>query len=119
MVARLGTGVRSTIWLPLPERRPYRLVIRMDPLPFEEAPPQRVRVFVDRHIIGVFTLDWNPERVGAYTVDIPAGLVPAGRTRLELMPDHVRPLDKIDAFPELPRSLAAGFRLWYVRLTPL
>lgn len=119
VVARLGTGMRSTIWLPLPERRPYRLVIRMDPLPFEEAPPQRVRVFLDRHTIGVFTLDWNPERVGAYTVDIPAGLVPAGRTRLELMPDHVRPLDKIDAFPELPRSLAAGFRLWYVRLTPL
>ena len=118
VVARLATGSRSTIWLPLPERRPYRLVIRMDPVPFEDAPPQRVRVFLDRRGVGVFSLNWNPERVGTYIVEIPAEWVSTGPTRLELMADYLQPLDKIEAFPELPRSLAAGFRLWYVRLTP-
>ena len=75
VIARLATGWRSTIRLPVSERRPYRLVIRMDPLPFEDAPTQRVRVFLDGHAVGVFSLDWNPERVGSYAVDIPAGLV--------------------------------------------
>jgi hypothetical protein len=118
VVARLATSPRSTIWLPVPDRRPYQLVIRMDPVPFEDAPPQRVRAFLDGRVVGVFSLTWNPERVGSYAAEIPAEWVSPGWTRLDLMADYLKPLDKATAFSELPRSLAVGFRLWYVRLTP-
>ena len=120
VVARLSTRRIATIKLPLPERRPYRLVLRMDPIVPDATPPQRVRVFLGGHAVGIFTLTWNPERVGAYTIDIPAGLVPPGRTPLELMVDDLVPLAQAgNAFPELPRDLQAAFRLWYVRLGPL
>jgi 4-amino-4-deoxy-L-arabinose transferase-like glycosyltransferase len=120
VVARLATKKVVTVQLPVPERRAYRLVIRMDPIVPDATPPQRVRAFLGGHAIGVFTLTWNPERVGAYTVDVPAGLVPPGRTQLELMADDLVPLAQAgNAFPELPRDLQAAFRLWYVRLGPL
>lgn len=120
VVARLATKEIATILVPVPERRRYRLVIRMDPVVPDATPPQRVRVFLGGHAVGVFTLDWNPERVGAYAAEIPAGLVPPGRTRLDLMADHFVPLEQAGkAFPELSRDLRAAFRLWYVRLLPL
>ncbi len=119
VVARLQTAERSTLWVPLPARRPYRLVIRMDPIPFDGAPPQRVRVLLDGREIAALALTWNPQRVGAYQIEVPADVVPGGRARLEFVSDYRLPLDRAgSAFPELPRSVSAGLRLWYVRLTP-
>ena len=120
VIARLATKQVATIYVPLPERRGYRLVIRMDPVVPEATPPQHVRVYLGGHAVGVFTLDWNPERVGAYVADIPAGLVRPGRTQLDLMADDLLPLERAGkAFPELSRHVRAAFRLWYVRLVPL
>jgi hypothetical protein len=120
VVARLATKEIATIQIPLPERRPYRLVIRMDPVVPDTTPPQRVHVFLGGQGLGVFTLGWNPERVGAYVMEIPAGLVPPGRAQLDLVADDLVPLERAGrVFPELSRDLRAAFRLWYVRLGPL
>ena len=120
VIARLATKQVATIYVPLPERRGYRLIIRMDPVVPDATPPQHVRVYLGGHAVGVFTLDWNPERVGAYITDIPAGLVQPGRTQLDLMADDLLPLERAGkAFPELSRDVRAAFRLWYVRVVPL
>ena len=119
VVARLSTAERSTIWLPMPVRRAYRLVLRMDPIPFDSAPPQHVQVLLGGREVAKLALTWNPQRIGAYEIDVPVEIVAGGRTRLDFVADYRWPLDRAGpAFPELARSVTAGFRLWYVRLTP-
>jgi hypothetical protein len=119
VTARMAAGERATLVLPLPGRRAYHVMLRMDPLPFAGAPPQRVRASVDGHPLAEWTLVYSPERVGAYALDIPADFARAGRTRLELTADYVRPMAAAgDAFPEIPRDQPAAFRFWYVRITP-
>jgi 4-amino-4-deoxy-L-arabinose transferase-like glycosyltransferase len=120
VLARFAKTDHVTLRIPLPQRRAYRLVMRMDPVPAEGAPPQRVRVFLDGRAAGIFDLAWNPERVGAYTVDLDANSVSPGRARLDLIADHVAPLGRAQPmFPDLPESLLVAFRLWYVRLSPM
>jgi 4-amino-4-deoxy-L-arabinose transferase-like glycosyltransferase len=119
VTARMAAGERAALVLPLPERRGYHVMLRMDPLPFAGAPPQRVRVSLDGHPLAEWTLVYSPERVGAYELDIPADLVDPGRARLELAADFVRPMAAAgDAYPEIPRDQPAAFRFWYARITP-
>jgi hypothetical protein len=119
VVARLSTAERSTLWVPMPAGRAYRLVIRIDPIPFEGAPPQTVQLRLEDREIARLALAWNPQRVGAYEVDVPAALTPGRRSRLDFVSEYRLPLERAGAaFPELPRSITAGFRLWYVRVTP-
>jgi hypothetical protein len=119
VVARLAESNRAEIAVPLPARREYRLVIRMDPLPFPNAPPQRVRVTLDGRDLGTMQLTWDPQRVGAYTLTIPAE-VGTGRHRLEFSADYLSEMAGVgDMYPEIDRSKQVGFRLWYVRLTPM
>jgi len=119
VVARLAEAEHAEIAVPLPARREYRLVIRMDPLPFPNAPPQRVRVSVDGRDLGTLELTWNPQRVGAYTITVPADVGP-GRHRLAFTADYLAEMAGVgDMYPEIDRSKKVGFRLWYVRLTPM
>lgn len=118
VVARFARAVRATLFVPLPERRGYRLVLRMDPVP-DPNTAQRLRVFVNGREAATFDLAWNPERVGAYTLDLPASDVLPGRTRVDFVADHVAPIGAASAsFPELDPSIPVAFRLWYVRVTP-
>ena len=48
VTGRLAMAERVTVHVPLPARRPYRLVMRLDPLPFADGRPQRVRVLPGR-----------------------------------------------------------------------
>ncbi|HUL74062.1 MAG TPA: glycosyltransferase family 39 protein [Vicinamibacterales bacterium] len=120
VLARFAETDHVTLRIPIPERRAYRLVLRMDPVPADGAPPQRVRVFLDQRLVGTFDLEWNPQRVGAYVANLDPGAISPGRARLDLMADHVDALGSAQPlFPDLPESLRAAFRLWYVRLSPL
>ncbi len=119
VTARLAAGDRATLAIPLPDRRPYHVVLRMDPLPFQTSPPQRVRVSLDGRPLAEWTLVYAPERVGTYEFDIPADVVTPGRGRLALVADFAKPMEEAGgAFPEIARSQVAAFRLWYVRVTP-
>jgi hypothetical protein len=119
VVAHFARAPQATLFVPLPERRAYRLVLRMDPVPDPNA-GQRVRVLVNGREAAAFDLAWNPERVGAYTVDLPASEVSPGRARVEFVTDHVAPIGAAaTSFPELDPSTPVAFRLWYVRVTPM
>ena len=119
VTARLAAGDRATLMIPLPDRRAYHLVLRMDPLPFQGSPPQRVRVLLEGRALAEWPLAFSPERVGAYEFDIPADAVVPGRRRLELVADFAKPMEETGgAFPEIPRDQPAAFRLWYVRVIP-
>jgi hypothetical protein len=119
VTARLAAGARASLVIPLPERRAYHVVLRMDPLPFESAPPQRVRVSLGGRLLAEWPLVVSPERVGAYEFDIPADVVTPGRARFDLDAAFVRPMSATDgAFPDVARDRPAAFRLWYARVTP-
>lgn len=119
VTSRFANAERATLRVPFPERRAYHLVLRMDAVPDASGSPQRVRLFIDNRPSGVFDLTWNEERVGALTLDLPAGDVSPGRVRLDFVADRVAPLGPAEAsFPDLPASAPVAFRLWYVRLTP-
>jgi hypothetical protein len=119
IVARFTTEPRATLRIPLPENRAYRLILRMDPLYYPGAPPQRVRVLVNQHPVGILDLGWNPERVGEYQLLLPRDAIRLGANEVSLWSDVMAPIGRTGtAFPEIPRAQAVGLRLWYLRIVP-
>ncbi len=119
VISRFALGERSTLVVPLPEQRDYHLVLRMDPVPLTAAAVQRVRVVINGREAGAFDLTWDAQRVGAYTIDLPARDAPRGRARFEFVADHVSPVGQaVTMFPDLANATSVAFRLWYVRVTP-
>ena len=119
VTARLAAGERASIVIPLPERRAYHIVFRMDPLPFSTEQLQHVRVDLEGRPVAELQLVPSPDRVGAYVVDIPAGQVEPGPRRFDLVADYAKPMAEAGgAFPEIPREQHAAFRFWYARVTP-
>lgn len=117
--ARFATKPLATVRLPLPEARPYRLVLRMDPLSYPAAAPQKVRVLINRNLLAVFELSWNPLRVGEYEVSLPRGLVRQGLNDVTLWSEVMVPIGRAGtAFPEIARDQPVGLRLWYVLIIP-
>jgi len=119
VVARFATQRRVSLYLPLPERRPYHIILRMDPLHFEGAAEQRIRITTGGATLGQFVLAWNPEKVGSYEFDVPASTFTPGRVRLDLEADHLDALSLAgDRYGELPRHQVVAFRLWYAGVVP-
>ena len=115
ITVRVSTGPWGVARIPLPARRAYQMVVRLDPVAPEAH--QRVRVLLNRQQIAQFPLAWNPDRVGAYSVTLPADVVRAGSNELVIIPEptvaagstgpHLAWLD--------PRQ-RIGVRLWYLRI---
>jgi hypothetical protein len=119
VVARFAARRIVSLHVPMPEPRPYHIVLRMDPLNFEGALDQRVRVMIGGVMRGQFVLAWNPEKVGTYELDVPAAAFTPGRVRLDFEADHLDALSLAgDAYPELPRHQVVAFRLWYAGVIP-
>jgi hypothetical protein len=118
VTARFGTATASRVRIPLPERRAYDLVLRMDPVPAGTA-AQRVRVFLNGAALGVFDLSWNPDMVGRYTVAIPEHVVESGVNELTFQPEHMVDAALVaDRYPSIATAGPIGFRLWSVMITP-
>jgi hypothetical protein len=114
---RYTVADRATIRLPLPERRAYDLVLRLDPV--TAASPESVDVLFNRHLIGRVRLSWNPERVGSYRLQLREDIVNAGSNEIIVIPSSVTPASA--AGPKLAWLNPAdpvGIRLWYVRVIP-
>ncbi len=118
VTARVVLGTRGTIALPLPERRPYRITMRIDPA--TPAEPRNVSVLLNGRFLKRLGLEWNPQRVGSYSVDVEPEFVRPGAASLQLVADSALPARAagpryawID--PDTPVSL----RVWYVRIHPL
>jgi hypothetical protein len=118
VTARVVMGTRASVQLPLPERRPYRLTLRLDPV--TPAAPRAFSVLLDGRLLRRLTLEWNPVRVGMYSVDVDADFVRPGRAVLQVVADSAVPAGAAGPrYAWLPPETAVSLRVWYVRIHPL
>jgi len=117
ITARVSTAQWGLIHIPLPVRRDYDLVLRLDPVALDSQ--QRVRVQLNRRPVGALDLVWNPERVGSYRLRLPADAVRVGRNELVLIPESMVAAGAAGPrFAWLEPGQLIGVRLWYVRVLP-
>jgi hypothetical protein len=117
IMVRVSLSDRAMIRLPLPERRAYELVLRLDPI----APnsPEQVDVLFNRHLVGRLSPTTNPERVGSYRLRLREDIVNAGSNELILVPSSMTPAASAGPrFAWLDPAERLGVRLWYVRILP-
>ena len=107
VVTRISRGSAGPIDLPLPDICDYVMTIRMDPFPAPgpEAIAQlpTVRVLLNGQLVAAVQLQWDPQRLGAYRVTLPASAVRTNGNRLSLVPSD-------------PQGHGTRIRLWYVRV---
>jgi Dolichyl-phosphate-mannose-protein mannosyltransferase len=114
ITVRVSRGERSTVRIPLPGRRDYDIVLRMDPVDPETE--QRVSVLFNGHLVGLLRLSWNPERVGSYRVRARAHMVRASN-ELTIVPSTLVTAGSAGPrFAWLGPDDRIGVRLWYVRV---
>ena len=89
ITVRVSRSERAVVRLPLPERRAYDIVLRIDPV--TPTSPEEVDVLFNRHLVGRLRLAWNPERVGSYRLRLREDIVTAGSNELIVIPSSVMP----------------------------
>ena len=115
ITARVSRGERASVHFPLPARRAYEIVLRLDPV----APglQDRVAVLFNRKMAGLIRLTWNPERVGSYRLSVPERMVRAGSNELTLVPESIVTAGAAGPrFAWLDPTEKIGLRVWYVRV---
>ena len=117
ITVRVSRDLRAVVRLPLPERRAYDMVLRIDPV--TPTAPEQVDVLFNRHLVGRLRLTWNPERVGSYRLQLRQDIVTAGSNELIIVPASVMPAASAGPrFAWLDPAERIGVRLWYVRVLP-
>ena len=117
ITVRVSRGERAVVRLPLPARRAFELVLRIDPV--TPTSPEEVDVLFNRHLVGRLRLAWNPERVGSYRLRLREDIVTAGSNELILVPSSVVPAGSAGPrFSWLDHAERIGVRMWYVRVLP-
>jgi hypothetical protein len=117
ITVRVSLEERAVIRLPLPERRTYDLVLRLDPI--ASNAPEQVDVLFNRHVVGRFSPTTNPERVGSYRLRLREDIVNAGSNEVILVPSSMTPAGSAGPrFAWLNPTARLGVRLWYVRVLP-
>ena len=117
ITVRVSRSERAVVRLPLPARRAYELVLRIDPV--TPTSPEEVDVLFNRHLVGRLRLAWNPERVGSYRLRLREEIVSAGSNELILVPSSVVPAGSAGpGFSWLDHAERIGVRMWYVRVLP-
>jgi hypothetical protein len=112
---RVSDAERSTIRLPLPARRTYQIVLRLDPV--APARQHRATVLLNRQLIAILQLRENPDRVGTYPLQLPADKVRPGINELTIVPDTLVPAGAAGPrFSSREPQELLGVRLWYVRV---
>lgn len=112
---RVSEGERSVVRVPLPSRRDYDIVLRVDPVMPDMQ--QRLNVLFNGRFVARLNLTVNPERVGSYRVRITPDQVREGRNELALVPDVLVAAGSAGPrFSWLAPDTRIGIRLWYVRV---
>jgi len=115
ITVRVSRGERSSVHFPLPAKRAYELMLRLDPV--APGSQDRVAVLFNRQMAGLIRLQWNPERVGSYRVELPERMVREGSNELTLVPESVVTAGAAGPrFAWLDPAEKIGVRLWYVRV---
>lgn len=117
VVVRVSDQPRASVYFPLPKKEHYEAVLRFDPV--APATQRTVTVLFNTQLVGLLHLAWNPERVGSYSVSLPASWVKTGSNELTIIPDAMVPAKLAGPqFGWIDSSKPLGVRLWYVRLLP-
>ncbi len=117
IVVRVSRGDRSVVRVPLPERRAYDIVLRVDPV--TATSPAVVDVLFNRKLIGHLHLSYDPQRVGSYRLRAGEDIVHAGSNEIAVVPSATVPAGAAGPrFEWLNPADAIGVRLWYVRVLP-
>jgi 4-amino-4-deoxy-L-arabinose transferase-like glycosyltransferase len=117
LTVRISPAGRSVVRFPLPKKRPYDIVLRMDPV--DPHAQDRVSVLFNRHLVGVLRLEWSPERVGSYRLRIGESMVNVGSNELIIVPEVTVPAGAAGPrYAWLEPADRIGVRLWYVRVLP-
>lgn len=112
---RLSSAERAVVRIPLPSRRQYDIVLRLDPVAPDRQ--QRAVVLLNGQLLAILHLQWNSERVGAYPLKLAADKIRVGINTLTIVPDTLVPASAGGSRYEsrAPGDLL-GVRLWYVRV---
>jgi len=117
ITVRVSRRGRAVIRLPLPAKRAYELVLRIDPI--LPGTPDEVQILFNRHYVGRLQLSTNPERVGSYNIRLREEIVTAGSNELIIVPGSTTTAGAAGPrFAWLDPSERIGVRLWYVRVIP-
>lgn len=112
---RVSRAEHAVVRLPLPERRPYQIVLRLDPVAPERQ--RRAVVLLNRQLLATLILTWSPDRVGSYPLLLPADKVRVGLNELTIVPDMLVPATSAGTrYASQDPSDQLGVRLWYVRV---
>jgi hypothetical protein len=115
VTSRVSQAERVAVHFPLPAKRAYQIVLRMDAVAPE--PQRRVTILLNRQLIGHLLLSWNPERVGSYRLTLPAEWVRAGDNEIALIPDTMVTAGAAGPrFAWLAPDQRVGIRFWYLRV---
>ncbi len=112
---RVSLGDRATVRLPLPARRDYDVVVRLDPVAPDRQ--RRATILLNRQLLGAVYLQSDPLRMGAYRLRLPQERVRIGVNELTIVPETV--VTAASAGPRfdwLDPAARTGIRLWYVRV---
>lgn len=115
VVVRVSTAQPAVVRLPLPIRRDYDIVLRLDPV----APGRQrhAAVLFNRHLIANLALAFDPARMGSYRMRVPGAHVRVGSNELAIVPDVAVPAASSGrGWTWLDPAERVGIRLWYVRL---
>jgi hypothetical protein len=114
---RVSRVDRASVFMPLPDKRPCVVVLRLDPV--APAAQNMLTVLFNSQVVGRFHMDWNPLRVGAYRIPLPASWEKVGTNELTLIPDAMTSAGSAGArFAWMDPSERIGLRLWYIRILP-
>jgi Dolichyl-phosphate-mannose-protein mannosyltransferase len=112
---RVSRDARASVHLPLPKKRSYEVVLRLDPVAPERQ--DRVEVLFNQQLVGRIRLTWDPQRVGAHRVFLPIEWVKVGDNELTLVPETTVTAGSAGArFAWLDPADTVGVRMWYVRV---
>ena len=112
---RVSRSAQTSVHIPLPKKRPYEIVLRIDPV----APDlqERVTVLFNRQLLGRLRLSWDPQRVGSYRITLPVEWVKAGDNEITLVPERMVAAGSAgQRFAWLDPAEQIGVRMWYVRV---
>jgi hypothetical protein len=117
VTSRVTTADRSELTIPLPSASDYRLTLRADPVRPDQS--QTLVLLFNRQLLRTFTLSWDPDRVGTYSVTVPAGYTHPGANELLVISARmITARDAGDRFRWLDPNTLIGSRVWYVRMEP-